>query len=821
MLSAFTTPPRARQVLLAILVGGLAVVIRVLVQPWLGDELPFIIAVPAVILTTLIGGPVSGLIAGAICALGVWSPNIPPVLAPSEQLVEYSWFAISTLFIAFVCGQFVAIRHHDHSAISSTPSDSHLSAWLTAVLWGAASLPLLAFIALSWWSLDREQTKSERSLAHASDLAFRHAERTFEVAQGIALRADSASQFLKEQKEEREQEKEIHVRLSDMAAGLTSIVNTNVWDSDGYCIARSDQYPVTRFTIADRSYFQEQLNSPVPFGLSEVLVARQTGKQVINVTKRRQSANGKFNGIISVTLSPSYFVDYYQSLAAEERILSTFSLVRTDGAILAQWPGETESAPLHAGNSLIKVLAEGKKSGTAVLNSDGGRGSQTISYHRVRDLQMYVVSGVSRSAVIAEWARFVGLLAAIVLPITVGLVYVTWIAIRKTREEAQLATLLQEQIHARASAEKRVLEAQKLETLSSLTGSVAHDFNNLLSVISSSLHVHKKRRPEIADDKALDAMAKAVKTGVRLTRQLLSFSKKQALRPEVVKLQAWIPQVDTLLRTTLGSTATWTCVVQDDVRHVNVDVGELELALINLVFNAKLAMPRGGELSLLISNDNEAPVDAPMIIVCAIDTGDGISAEIMPKVFDPFFTTRPKGAGSGLGLTQVQSFCVYAGGHVSIKSALGKGTTVCLHIPAYLGQAAQVIEPQTADAGNLNAQVLLVEDNDDVARTTKQMLESSGMTVVRKEDADVAIAYLNKNASSTDIVLSDIAMPGSMNGIGFALHLRSSYPTLPVLLHTGYAEQLHEATSKGLRVLQKPVAPAVLLAELKAMLKSS
>jgi len=817
--SVYPTLPRKRHVLLAILTGGLAVVFRVLLQPWLGDELPFIVALPAVTLMSLVGGSIAGLIVGVICALGVLSPSIPPVIAPAQRLIEYGWFAISALFIAWLCGQFVTSQHRERGAAADVKSDTQLGAWLKAVLWGAVSLPLLAFVALSWWSLDRAQTESERSLDHASDLAFRHAQRTFDVAQDIALRADKATQS--PNADERSREQEIHVRLSDMAAGLNSVVNTNVWDADGFCIARSDQFPVTRSSISDRPYFQEQRDSPVPFGLSEVLTARQTGKQVINVTKRRQSADGSFKGIVSVTLSPSYFVDYYHSLAAEERILSTFALVRADGAILAQWPQETASAPGHAGGPLMAVLAGGKASGTAILENDGGRGTQMVSYQRVGALPMYVVSGVSRTAVITRWAQFVGVLAAIVLPVTAGLVFVTWIAIRKTRQEETISGLLQEQIHARADAEKRVLEAQKLEALSHLTGSVAHDFNNLLSVVSSSLHVLKKRRPEVAEDKTLDAMAKAVQSGVRLTRQLLSFSKKQALRPEVVEFQSWLVQVDVLLKTTLGSMVTWTSKVDKDTRPVNVDVGELELAVINLVLNAKAAMPRGGALTLRVSNDGEASPDAPMVIVCATDSGEGIPSEILAKVFEPFFTTRPKGAGSGLGLTQVQSFCAHAGGHVSIKSAPNEGTTVCLHLPAYKGHAAQVLEPQAANVDGLHARVLLVEDNDEVARTTEQMLESSGLTVVRRQDADVALKFLDEHGSSTDIVLSDIAMPGSMNGIDLALRLRRLYPKLPVLLHTGYAEQLGEATMKGLRVLQKPVSPAVLLAELKAMLEAT
>jgi two-component system NtrC family sensor kinase len=208
-----------------------------------------------------------------------------------------------------------------------------------------------------------------------------------------------------------------------------------------------------------------------------------------------------------------------------------------------------------------------------------------------------------------------------------------------------------------------------------------------------------------------------------------------------------------------------------------------------------------------------------MVVVRVSDNGEGILSSTLPKVFDPFFTTRAKGAGSGLGLSQVQSFCVNAGGRVSIESAAGEGTTVCLHLPAYVGQAVESAVTPTLVDDTLNARLLLVEDNDEVAQTTMQMLESSGLTVVRAESADAALAYLAKDGATVDLVLSDIAMPGTLNGIGLALTLRRLYPKLPVLLHTGYADQLGEATQKGLRVLQKPVPPAVLLPELKAIME--
>ena len=810
----------ARHLACATLVGALAATFRAVAQPALGDALPFVFAFPATVLASLLWGVVPGMAAAAVCAFAVWMPGVPPSLVVTEQTMQLGLFGLSALVTSLLCDRPGDSSSHDLKTVKEYPGGTPLGTWLRTVLLGVLFVPLAAFVAASWWSLDRAQAVSDASLSHASELAFKHAEHTFAVAQEIARRADEASRIPDSRL--RAHEQEIHLRLADMAAGINSIVNANLWDASGSILARSDVYPVDpSFTIADRGYFQRLKASRLPLLISEVMVGRQSGKEVLNLAMRRHAPDEGFDGIVSVTLAPSFFSDYYEALAHEEPTLATFALLRSDGAILARWPQESGPGYLAKGSSLLPLIAQGAESGRLTLEEDAGRGTQTISYRRVGALPVYVVAGISRSAMLGGWARSVGVLAAILLPTTAGLVYVTWVALRKTRAEAVVSLELQEQIRARAAAERRMLEAQRLETLAFVTGSVAHDFNNMLAVITSSLHVHKIRRPESADDRTLAAIGRSVQSGVRLTRQLLSFSKKQALRPEIVRFQTWLPAADALVRSTLGSTARWKVAVDEDTRPVKVDPGELELALVNVVVNSKLAMPNGGELSVHVSNDKHAPGDAPMVIVCVVDTGEGIPADVLPRIFEPFFTTRQRGVGSGLGLTQVQGFCVQSGGHVTVDSTPGHGTILCMHLPAQGEEAVEVpIEP-AMPLDRLEARLLLVEDNDEVGRTTEQMLASSGLTVARVGGADAALEYLARTPSPPDVVLTDIAMPGSMNGIGLALELRRLYPRLPVMLHTGYAEQIEEGLAKGMRVFQKPVPPDVLLAELRAMLTAA
>jgi two-component system NtrC family sensor kinase len=420
----------------------------------------------------------------------------------------------------------------------------------------------------------------------------------------------------------------------------------------------------------------------------------------------------------------------------------------------------------------------------------------------------------------ASWVRFVALLAAILVPTTTGLVYVSWVALKKTRREQATAVELQEQIRRRANAERSMLESQKLETLAIVTGGVAHDFNNLLAIVNASLHVLKRRHPDLAEEKQVVAMSRAIQSGVRLTRQLLSFSRKQALRPETVNLQSWLPAAEGLIQSTLGANIAWQARVEPDTLPLKVDLGELELALINLVVNARHAMPQGGAITVHAGNAASAgPIGEPMVALSVKDSGVGIPPELLAKVFEPFFTTREKGAGSGLGLSQVQGFCAQAGGFVRIESVVGEGTTVWMNLPAAEEAALTSVKEEPLVADRLEGRILLVEDNEDVGSTSELMLRSAGLEVVRVASADAALRYIETAKEPPDVVLSDIAMPGSINGIGLAFELRKNRPGLPVLLTTGYAEQLSEATSSGLRVLPKPTAPEDLLAELRAALR--
>jgi signal transduction histidine kinase/ActR/RegA family two-component response regulator len=390
------------------------------------------------------------------------------------------------------------------------------------------------------------------------------------------------------------------------------------------------------------------------------------------------------------------------------------------------------------------------------------------------------------------------------------------------RQEVQRANArMQERVReALAEAEKAhqaVLQNQRLEALGQLTGGVAHDFNNLLMVVGNYAHLLRARHPGLAESKELAGVERAVSTGAKLTRQLLAFARRQPVRPEAVDLQSRLPDIAGLLKASLGSRIALSCEVQPDTRPVQVDPAEFELALINLAVNARDAMPDGGRLRIVAGNADERTVR-----IAVADDGSGIPAELLPRVFEPFVTTKPVGHGTGLGLSQVYGFAHQAGGDARIESEAGQGTTVSLLLPAHAAPVASAAEEELPASSALLAgrAILLVEDNEELATVTLQVLDAAGCRVTRSGSASAAQELLQGGAAF-DAVLSDIRMPGGVDGIQLARWVREARPELPIVLMTGYSTELAQAQALGLQVLPKPCAAGLLIEALDRELRGA
>jgi PAS domain S-box-containing protein len=345
------------------------------------------------------------------------------------------------------------------------------------------------------------------------------------------------------------------------------------------------------------------------------------------------------------------------------------------------------------------------------------------------------------------------------------------------RREAQLKL---EQMH------QQLAESQKLDALGQLTGGVAHDFNNLLMIISGSLHTLKKA---VGDDpksqRALSAIEGATKRGASLTSQLLTFARRQSVNPQVIDVAERIDAVREVLDTGVGSAVMLQFDVARGVWPIMVDVTEFETALVNLVINARDAMTGG---IITVSARNVAPGGEAgavgHVAISVEDTGAGIAPDVLGRIFDPFFTTKPIGKGTGLGLSQVHGFAHQAGGTVKVATELGKGTRVTILLPRK--ETAPAAEEANAVEIGGSGTVLLVEDNPEVASVSAGLLEQLGYTVRRVANAEAALREIEFDG--IDLVFSDIVMPGKMDGLGLARHLKATKPGLPILLASGYSD---------------------------------
>ena len=356
-------------------------------------------------------------------------------------------------------------------------------------------------------------------------------------------------------------------------------------------------------------------------------------------------------------------------------------------------------------------------------------------------------------------------------------------------------------------AREQLAMAQKMEAIGKLTGGIAHDFNNLLMIIGGNAQTFKR----LLDPKlprAIEAIQTAAKRGESLTRQLLTFARRQHLSPTVVDLNVCISNMRTMIESSLRGNIVYDERCDPNIWPVKVDLAELELAIVNIAVNARDAMPNGGKFSIAIGNvatdhDGGDHADGSFVAMSFSDTGTGIPPDLLSKIFDPFFTTKEVGKGTGLGLSQVYGFAHQAGGMVHAESKVGLGTTITVYLPALAADA--IVDENNSDIESLHSRrpaVLIVDDSAEVAEVTSALFEHLGYDTLYRESAEAALQLLADGAK-IDLVFSDIVMPGTIDGVGLAKEIRSHYPDLPVLLTTGYSDAARAAPA-DLRILRKP-----------------
>jgi two-component system, NtrC family, sensor kinase len=682
-------------------------------------------------------------------------------------------------------------------------------------------LPAALYGYACWVSYRDIHASADERIERSLDVQQEQALKVFETVDRTFAEVDEVVRGLSDD-QIRASQATLHPRLARIADVMPQLQAIVLIGSDGRPLASSALENVkTDVDFADRDYFQAQAKKDVGTYVSDVRTPNLAvvGTDFFDLSRRLASPDGSFRGVIAVAVRPKYFEDFYTLIGQTPG--SFYSLVREDGAILARYPLRSNRAQLLSPSSALRTAIDrGDHSGLFTVTSEVDGIPRRIGFRKLEGFPVYALSGISIAAINHEWLSTMGVHLIFGLPATLLLFAVLWVALRRTRR-------LYDEAQRREMAEGALHQAQQLQAIGQLTGGVAHDFNNLLMIVSGSV---QRLRRHVSGDKQiqlLDAIANATERGESLTRQLLTFSRRQMLQPTVIDLAERLPEIKDMLGRSLRGDIDIRVDVPQRSCFVKVDRSELDLALLNLAFNARDAMPSGGTLTItakpvvLRGKASEEGLSGEFVALRVADTGEGIPADVLPRVFEPFFTTKDVGKGTGLGLSQVYGFARQSGGAAAIASSARRGTVVTLFLPQTREKPARAREPSAAVAVKRAAgTVLLVEDNAEVAEVAKSYFEELGYQVKQAASAPAGLDLL-ESENGIDVVFSDILMPGGMNGLQLADAVRQRFPKIAVLLTTGYSSSGRDALAQGFAVLQKPYDLAALQRALRETLAAA
>jgi signal transduction histidine kinase/CheY-like chemotaxis protein len=373
---------------------------------------------------------------------------------------------------------------------------------------------------------------------------------------------------------------------------------------------------------------------------------------------------------------------------------------------------------------------------------------------------------------------------------------------------AERSRQLEAEIAEREKAQETLREAQKLEAIGRMAGGIAHDFNNLLTVVQGNAEILQDSPLSEDDMHCVKAIDRASERGSRLVRQILTFSRRQPLKTDVIDLRQRDEELSEMLGRSVRGDVRLLVSMAEDLWPVECDIAELEIALMNLCVNARDAMPNGGLVRVegrnsTLETGHAAGLSGAFVALSITDTGTGIAPDDITRVFEPFFTTKDVGKGTGLGLSQVYGFAQQSGGMATIDSKLGEGTTVTLYLPRATRNAAAETATGRQTLARATGVILVVEDDEDVAAVAKNMLKLIGYRAEHVRDGATALAVL-LSGQRFDAVFSDIIMPGGMSGLDLARKVRQHFPGLPILLCSGYARATGEVFREGFDIIAKP-----------------
>ena len=613
----------------------------------------------------------------------------------------------------------------------------------------------------------------------------------------------------------------LHDKLNAIGGGFPQVSSISIFGLHGDLLASSKFKRVPNVSIAMRSDFTTARAIRPGQYVSLPMRSMVTQTDVFNTSTGRTGPDGRFMGVVSIALRREYFSRFYRELLGDDQLL-TIALYRQDGGLLVRYPRGDAGATAQADATFAEALREHISFGRARVISTPRDVERILTYRRVGDFPLYVVSGYATKTVANQWrSHYIFIVAVAAVP-CLAIWLLILFSLRQLKAQRSAWEHWRDEFDMRMSAEAAGRHMRRMSALGNLVASVAHEFNNLLMVVTSNTALARRKSFTDVETEVL-AVERATVGASSLARRLLSVSRKQPLNNQVIDLNAWFAASASVIHASLGDAATLTVKVTPDTWSVFMDVIELELAVTNIAVNAREAMPLGGRFVVrsqnvhLHASDTALP-DGQYVVLAFIDEGDGMSEDVAKHAFEPLFTTKASGAGTGLGLAQVLAACDQAGGTARIVSVPAHGTTVRLYLPRFVGMDDSIVKLDTAlGPGSLKGSVtiLLVEDNLDVAAGIAAVLEIFDCSVRHEVTADRALAVMTEGIVF-DLVLSDVQMPGTLNGIDLAERLRRDFPTQRIALMTGYAEELERARRVGVPILAKPFD----ISDLQALLDS-
>jgi two-component system NtrC family sensor kinase len=455
---------------------------------------------------------------------------------------------------------------------------------LHGILVASVALPAALFIYASWLGYQNNQVVAERQIDRTRDVLTEHALKVFESVERSIAEINEVVRDMPDDRIAANQEN-LHRRFERLADSSEQIKSVWIFDRYGHALVNSLTYPAPSIDFSDRDYFKVHIDRDIGIYVGEVLRPRPPygGAPFFGVSRRRSSPDGSFNGVIQASILPEYFSGFYAKIGREDG--SYASLIRDDGLILARYPSHDMNALLPNGDLLKAIRANPE--GALLITSKLDNVERKVAYRKVAGFPVFVVAGLETPAIRAQWLSQMGNHLIFGLPATAALIAIVLLALKRTRH-------FHEEAARRQVAENALKQSQRLEALGQLTGGVAHDFNNLLMVVEGSAQKLKRRHHDPTDLRSLDMIESAVRKGSNLTRQLLSFARRQSLSPKVIDLVECVEKFREVLRQSVSGDIEIELKSAQRLVPVKIDPDEFEIALLNLTLNARDAMPDGG-----------------------------------------------------------------------------------------------------------------------------------------------------------------------------------------------------------------------------------